>query len=149
MELLMLALVRIAAFLTTEAHILLLELVEPMRLAHHRQPPALHRPGDRQTRGRRRQHGAGCAGIRLHERPHAARAPGVPGGHPRQLRPDTPGAGRDHRPGCRGNDALWRQAQGRAAVSLQLRHQQPPQRRQNAPDARTAAPASPLAGSGR
>jgi len=30
------------------------------------------------------------ADLRLHERPDAARPPGVPGRHPRQLRPDAP-----------------------------------------------------------
>jgi malate dehydrogenase (oxaloacetate-decarboxylating)(NADP+) len=79
----------------------------------------------------------------LHERPDAAGPPGVPGGHPRQLRPHGRAAGRNHRHGGRGNDALWHQAQGGAAVALQLRLQQPAQRRQDAPDAGAAAQQAP------
>ena len=87
-------------------------------LGHHGQPPALHRPGDRAARRRQPEHAAGRARLRLHERADAAGPPGLFGGHPRQLRPDARRADRDHRDGGRGNDALRRAAEGRAAVAL-------------------------------
>jgi len=110
-------------------------------LGPHQPAFELHRPGDRQAR--RRHY------LCLHERPDAARPPGLPGRYARQLRPHRRAAGRNHRDGGRGNDALRYQAQGGAAVALQLRLQQPAQRRQDAPDAGTAARTGPLAGSGR
>jgi malate dehydrogenase (oxaloacetate-decarboxylating)(NADP+) len=53
--------------------------------------------------------------------------------------PTRRAADRDHHDGGRGNAALWHQAQGGPAVALQLRQQQPAQRRQDAPDAGAAA----------
>ena len=49
---------------------------------------------------------AGVEHLRLHERADPARAPGHPGRHPRQLRPDRRAARRDHGHGGRGDDAL-------------------------------------------
>ena len=114
-------------------------------LGHHRLAPALHRPGDRQAPRRQPAHGAGRQRLRLHERADAARPAGIPRRHPRQCRPDRRGARRDHRDGRRGDAALRRRAQGRAAVALELRHQRSPERREDAPHAGAAARAGALA----
>ena len=73
--------------------------------------PAVHRPGDRPAR--RRQD------LRLHERADPARPAGVPGRHPRQLRPDAPSSWPRSR--CMAAEEMLRfgvQAEGRAAVAL-------------------------------
>ena len=78
--------------------------------------PALHRPGDRQARRASTTYacmnGADPAGP-----------PGVPGRHPRQLRPDAPSSWPRSR--VMAAEEMLRfglQAEGGAAVALQLRH---------------------------
>ena len=105
-------------------------------------PPALHRPGDRQAR--RASHTYACMnGLMLPGRQvflvdtHVNYDPTA-----EQLAEITVHGGR-------GDDALRPQAEGGAAVAFQLRQQQPAQRREDAPDAGPAARAGALAGSGR
>ncbi len=75
----------------------------------------------------------GRQNLCLHERLAVARAAGVSGRHPCQLRPKRRTTRRNHHHGGRRNDALWHTPQSSAAIAFQLWQQQPAQRRQNAP----------------
>ncbi len=93
--------------------------------------------------------GAGCARVRLHERADAAQPAALPGGHPRERRPQPRGTVRDHGDGGRGDAPLRHRTQGRPAEPLELRHQRPPQRAEDAPHPGPAARAGALARGGR